>query len=51
MYAGAAHAFNLDETELFGVLHWPDRLADWMADSGLMDERSRQSVGPAGEKR
>jgi dienelactone hydrolase len=51
MYAGAAHAFNLDETELFGVLHWPDRLADWMADSGLMDERSRRSAGPAGEKR
>jgi len=37
MYAGAAHAFNLDETELFGVLHWPDRLADWMADSSLLD--------------
>lgn len=51
MYAGVAHAFNLDETELFGVLHWPDRLADWMADSGLMDERSRQGTGPAGDKR
>jgi acetyl esterase/lipase len=51
MYAGAAHAFNLDESELIGVLHWPDRLADWMADSGLMDERSRQGSGPAGEKR
>ena len=51
MYAGVAHAFNLDETELFGVLQWPDRLADWMADSGLMDERSKQSAGPAGEKR
>jgi acetyl esterase/lipase len=51
MYAGAAHAFNLDETELFGVLHWPDRLADWMADSGLMDERSRHSAGPVGEAR
>ena len=39
------------ESELIGVLHWPDRLADWMADSGLMDERSRQGSGPAGEKR
>jgi acetyl esterase/lipase len=51
MYAGAAHAFNLDESDLIGVLHWPDRLADWMADSGLMDERSVQGTGPAGEKR
>ncbi len=51
MYAGAGHAFNLDESELIGVLHWPDRLADWMADSGLMDERSEHGTGPAGEKR
>jgi acetyl esterase/lipase len=51
MYAGAAHAFNLDESDLIAVLHWPDRLADWMADSGLMDDRSRQGTGPAGEKR
>ena len=51
MYAGVAHAFNLDGTELFRVVHWPDRLADWMADSGLMDERSLQSTGPAGDKR
>ncbi|MXO58848.1 alpha/beta hydrolase fold domain-containing protein [Altererythrobacter salegens] len=51
MYAGADHAFNIDETDLVGVLHWPDRLADWMADSGLMDERSAQGTGPAGDKR
>jgi acetyl esterase/lipase len=51
MYAGAGHAFNLDESDLISVLHWPDRLADWMADSGLMDERSRRTAGPAGEKR
>ena len=51
MYAGAGHAFNLDESDLISVLHWPDRLADWMADSGLMDDRSSQSRGPAGEKR
>jgi acetyl esterase/lipase len=37
MYAGAAHAFNIDETSRISVLHWPDRLADWMADEGLLD--------------
>jgi len=51
MYAGAGHAFNLDESDLVAVLHWPDRLADWMADSGLMDDRSRQGTGDAGDKR
>jgi acetyl esterase/lipase len=51
MYAGAAHAFNLDESALVGVIHWPDRLADWLSDSGFMDERSKQSAGPAGDKR
>lgn len=39
MYAGAAHAFNIDETNRISVLHWPDRLADWMADEGLLDWR------------
>jgi acetyl esterase/lipase len=51
MYAGASHAFNLDESELIGVLHWPDRLADWMSDNGFMDAQSKRSTGPAGEKR
>ena len=51
MYAGAGHAFNLDESSLIAVLHWPDRLADWMADSGLLDGQSRRGTGPAGEKR
>lgn len=51
MYAGAGHAFNLDESDLISILHWPDRLADWMADSGLMDDRSKQGTGAAGEKR
>lgn len=36
MYAGAGHAFNLDESNRISVLHWPDRLADWMADEGLL---------------
>jgi acetyl esterase/lipase len=37
MYAGAGHAFNVDETDRISVLHWPDRLAEWMADEGLLD--------------
>ena len=37
MYAGAGHAFNLDETDRIAVLHWPDRLADWLADQGFLD--------------
>jgi acetyl esterase/lipase len=37
MYAGAGHAFNLDESNRISILHWPDRLIDWMADEGLLD--------------
>jgi acetyl esterase/lipase len=40
MYAGAGHAFNLDETDRIAVLHWPDRLADWLADEGFMSSRA-----------
>jgi acetyl esterase/lipase len=39
MYAGAGHAFNLDESSRISVIHWPDRLADWMADEGFFDGR------------
>ena len=37
MYADAGHAFNLDESNRISILHWPDRLADWLADEGFMD--------------
>jgi acetyl esterase/lipase len=37
MYAGAGHAFNLDESNRISILHWPDRLADWLADEGWLD--------------
>lgn len=40
MYAGAGHAFNLDESNLLSIIHWPDRLADWLADGGWLDGRS-----------
>ena len=37
MYAGAGHAFNLDESNRISIIHWPDRLADWLTDEGLLD--------------
>ena len=36
MYAEAGHAFNLDETDRISVLHWPDRLHDWLFDGGWL---------------
>jgi acetyl esterase/lipase len=42
MYAESGHAFNLDESNRISILHWPDRLYDWMADSGFMDDRSKR---------
>jgi acetyl esterase/lipase len=44
MYAGAGHAFNLDETGLVSVLHWPDRLADWLSDGGWLDSGSAREA-------
>jgi acetyl esterase/lipase len=41
MYAGAGHAFNLDESDRISIIHWPDRLADWLADEGFIDAASR----------
>ena len=40
MYAGAGHAFNFDESNRLSILHWPDRLADWLADGGWLDAGS-----------
>ena len=40
MFADAGHAFNLDESNLLSIIHWPDRLADWLADGGWLDQRS-----------
>lgn len=47
MYAGAGHAFNLDESNRISIVHWPDRLADWLADEGFMDA----SASAAGQSR
>ena len=40
MYAGAGHAFNLDESSRISIIHWPDRLADWLADEGFLDAKA-----------
>jgi acetyl esterase/lipase len=40
MYADSGHAFNLDESERISILHWPDRLNDWLADGGWLSPRS-----------
>jgi acetyl esterase/lipase len=40
MYAGSGHAFNLDESNRISIIHWPDRLADWLADEGFLDRRN-----------
>lgn len=41
MYADSGHAFNLDESNRISILHWPDRLYDWLADSGFLDQRRK----------
>ncbi|RST30629.1 alpha/beta hydrolase [Sphingomonas ginkgonis] len=41
MYADSDHAFNLDESNRISILHWPDRLADWLADGGWLDHRTK----------
>jgi acetyl esterase/lipase len=39
MYADSDHAFNLDESNRISILHWPDRLNDWLADGGWLAPR------------
>lgn len=40
MYADADHAFNLGErSNLISIVHWPDRLQDWLTDGGWFDTR------------
>ncbi|MBB4658586.1 alpha/beta hydrolase [Parvularcula dongshanensis] len=43
VFAHGAHAFNMgDRSDFATVSDWPERLADWMIDSGFMDNgRSR----------
>ncbi|MDQ2764116.1 MAG: alpha/beta hydrolase [Pseudomonadota bacterium] len=46
MYADSDHAFNLDESNRISILHWPDRLADWLADSGWLEPRRSPEAEP-----
>lgn len=39
MYADSDHAFNLDESNRVSIVHWPDRLNDWLADGGWLTRR------------
>ena len=37
MYADTDHAFNMGQrSERLSDVHWPDRLADWLSDSGWL---------------
>jgi len=41
LYARGDHAFNMGQrTRLIGLSHWPDRLADWLIDSGYAAKKS-----------
>jgi acetyl esterase/lipase len=47
--AQGKHAFNMDERpNLLTVMHWPQQLADWMHDSGLLtpSEATRPAANP-----
>jgi acetyl esterase/lipase len=39
MYADSGHAFNLDESDRISILHWPDRLNDWLSDGGWISPK------------
>jgi acetyl esterase/lipase len=43
IYAHGGHGFNMgNRSKLAAIQHWPERLADWLADSGYL-----QPAGPA----
>jgi acetyl esterase/lipase len=38
LYARGGHAFNMGQRTILKTLkHWPDRLADWLADNNILD--------------
>jgi len=42
MYADTDHAFNMAQrSERVSIQHWPDRLADWLADGGWLVARPK----------
>jgi acetyl esterase/lipase len=36
LYAETDHAFNMGRGERVSIQHWPDRLGDWLSDSGWL---------------
>lgn len=46
MYADSDHAFNLDESNRISILHWPDRLNDWLADGGWLSAKGVAATKP-----
>jgi acetyl esterase/lipase len=47
LYADTGHAFNMGQrSERISLQHWPDRLADWLADGGwLIPHNGRKPEG------
>lgn len=44
MFADIGHAFNIGtRSERISILHWPDRLADWLSDGGWLKPRTTDS--------
>ncbi len=44
MFADTDHAFNIGaRSERISILHWPDRLADWLSDGGWLRPRTRDA--------
>jgi acetyl esterase/lipase len=45
LFADTDHGFNIAaHSERLSLLHWPDRLADWLSDSGWLHERPRPDL-------
>jgi acetyl esterase/lipase len=55
MFADTDHAFNIGtRSERISILHWPDRLADWLSDGGWLrpraDDASTHPTSAVGRK-
>lgn len=47
MFADMDHGFNIAaHSESLSILHWPDRLADWLSDGGWLHERPLKDPKP-----
>ncbi|MDF3035138.1 MAG: alpha/beta hydrolase, partial [Paucimonas sp.] len=45
IYADTDHAFNMGRGERISIQHWPDRLADWLADGGWLVPQGGHAQG------